>query len=95
MVIINKLVIRHVSIVSETWAGSETFEIINNAAPVTNSSKGTFRALRSAAMGLVEFSTMLARAGLVLSVVHSSATKMQLQTTTPSATPPPLQLDVH
>ena len=38
---------------------------------------------------------MLARAGLVLSVVHSSATKMKLQTTTPSATPPPLLLDVH
>ena len=30
---------------------------------------------------------LLARAGLVLSVVHSSATKMKLQTTTPSATP--------
>ena len=51
--------------------------------------------LRSAAVGLVEFTTMLARAGLVLSVVHSSATKMKLQTTTPSATPPPLLLDVH
>ena len=58
-------------------------------------SKGTFRALRSAAVGLVEFTTMLARAGLVLSVVHSSAKKMKLPTTTPSATPPPLQLDVH
>ena len=44
---------------------------------------------------LEKFSNMLARAGLVLSVVHASATKMQLQTTTPSATPPPLQLDVH
>ena len=43
--------------------------------------------LGSAAVGLVEFTTMLARAGLVLSVVQSSATKMKLQTTTPSATP--------
>ena len=51
--------------------------------------------LRSAAVGLVEFTAMLARAGLVLSVVHSSTTKMKLQTTTPSATPPPLLLDVH
>ena len=51
-------------------------------------SKGTFRALRSASVGLVEFSAMLTRAGLVLSVVHYlSATKMKLQTTTPSATP--------
>ena len=33
--------------------------------------------------------------GGVLSVVHSSATKMKLQTTTPSATPHPLLLDVH
>ena len=38
---------------------------------------------------------MLARAGLVLSVVHSSATKIKLQTTTASAAPPPLQLDEH
>ena len=46
-------------------------------------------------MGLVEFSTKLARAGLVLSAVHSSAMKMKLQTTTSSATPPPRLLDVH
>ena len=38
---------------------------------------------------------MLARAGLVLSVVHSSAMKVKLQTTTSSATTPTLLLDVH
>ena len=38
---------------------------------------------------------MLARAGIVLYVVHSSAMKMKLQTTTSPATTPPLLLDVH
>ena len=73
---------------------------VNITCPVFTSTliisvKRTFLALWSAAVGLVEFSTMIAMADLVLSVVHSSTTKMKLQTITPSETPPRLQLDVH